>query len=389
MVWECPESSAPCATEYEARAETGQPAMKIISPFLKRVVYPSLSMAGIFRGTSAPGLAVVTYHGIKPPGYETVDAAFDGNLVSADVMRQQLRFLKAKYTVISPDDALAWIEGWRELPLRAVLLTCDDGLLNCLTDMLPVLGEEDLKCLFFVTGTSTTESRSTLWYEELFLLLVRAPAGAFEISAEGIAIQSALGSREERRAIWWNSVQRLSRVNEEKRGSFLRALRAHFGAEPLASTFEKSFVSCRRFGLLTGAETRELAAAGMTIGAHTLSHPMLSLMPPELAYAEVSESRTRIESALQERVWAFAYPFGDPQSVTPQVLAMPQQAGYKAAFLNFGGGLGTELLPFALPRVHVTDGMTEAELDAHVSGFYARLQRGLGRHTEIVERTRG
>jgi peptidoglycan/xylan/chitin deacetylase (PgdA/CDA1 family) len=363
--------------------------MKIVSPFLKRVLYPSLSMAGIFRAISSPGLAVVTYHGVRPPGYETIDPAFDGNLVRSDVMRRQLGFLKAKYTVISPDDALAWIEGRRELPFRAVLLTCDDGLLNCLTDMLPVLQEEGLKCLFFVTGASTAESRATLWYEELFLLLLRAPAGAFEILSEGIAIQGTLGSREERRAIWWDSVQRLSQVNEESRGSFLRALRAHFGAEPLASTFEKNSVSCRRFGLLTSAELRELAAAGMTIGAHTLSHPMLSLMPPDLAYAEISESRTKLESVLQERVWAFAYPFGDPQSVTPQVLAMPQEAGYKAAFLNFRGGLGTELPPYALRRVHVTEGMSVAELDAHVSGFYARLQRGAGRRAEIVETRRG
>ena len=361
--------------------------MKIVSPFLKRVLYPSLSMAGIFRGISSPGLAVVTYHGVRPPGYERVDPGFDGNLIGADVLRQQLRFLKANYTIISPDDALAWIERRRDLPSRAVLLTCDDGLLNCLTDMLPVLQEAGLKCLFFVTGASTAESRATLWYEELFLLFLRVPVGHFEISAEGVAIQGELGSREARRAIWWNSVKRLSQVNQESRGAFLRALRIQFGVESLAATFDKNPVSCRRFGLLTGAELRELAAAGMTIGAHTLSHPMLALMPPDLAYGEISGSRTKIEAALQERVWAFAYPFGDSQSVTPQVLAMPQQAGYQAAFLNFGGGLGTELPPYALPRVHVTDGMSVAELDAHMSGFYARLQRGAGR-LEIVGTTR-
>jgi peptidoglycan/xylan/chitin deacetylase (PgdA/CDA1 family) len=363
--------------------------MKIVSPFLKRLLYPSLSIAGIFRGISSPGLAVVTYHGVRPPGYETVDPAFDGNLVSADVLRRQLRFLKAHYTVISPEDALAWIEGRRELLSRSVLLTCDDGLLNCLTDMLPVLQEEGLKCLFFVTGASATDSRTSLWYEELYVRLLHAPAGHFEISSEGIAIQGVLGSREDRRAIWWDSVKRLSQGNEESRVSFLRALRTQFSVESLASTFEKSPVSCRRFGLLTRSELQELAAAGMTIGSHTLSHPLLSLMPPDLAYGEISESRMRIESVLQKTVWAFAYPFGDSQSVTPQVLAMPQEAGYKAAFLNFGGGLGTDLPRFALPRVHVTDGMRVPELDAHVSGFYARLQRSVRRSAPIGGTPRG
>ena len=105
------------------------------------------------------------------------------------MLRQQLRLLKAHYNVISPEDALAWREGRRELPPRAVLLTCDDGLLNCLTDMLPVLRQEALKCLFFVTGASAEESRTMLWYEELFLLFLGARAGRFEISSEGVVIQ--------------------------------------------------------------------------------------------------------------------------------------------------------------------------------------------------------
>ncbi|HME35365.1 MAG TPA: polysaccharide deacetylase family protein [Candidatus Sulfotelmatobacter sp.] len=352
--------------------------MRIVSPFLKKVLYPALSLAGVFHRTSAIGLAVVTYHGVLPEGYEPVDSALDGNLIRAAVLGRQLRLLKAHYNVISPEDALAWREGRHQLPPRAVLLTCDDGLLNCLTDMLPVLRQEKVSCLFFVTGASAEDSRTTLWYEGLFLLFLRAPAGAFEISFEGILIQGELGSREQRRAVWWNSVKRLSQVESGTRGLFLRASRIQFGGDA-ERDFERNSASCRRFGLLTRSELQELASAGMTIGAHTLSHPMLSQLPPELAYAEVSESRMRLESVLGKQVWALAYPFGDAQSVTPQVLALAEQAGFQAAFLNFGGGLGTELPPYALPRVHVTAGMSLAEFEAQVSGFYARLQRVAGR----------
>jgi len=341
-------------------------------------------MAGVFHRTSAPGLAVVTYHGVLPQGYEPVDPAFDGNLISAEMLRRQLRLLKAHYNVISSEDALAWREGRRELPPRAVLLTCDDGLLSCLTDMLPVLQQEGVSCLFFVTGASAGESRMMLWYEELFLLLLRAAAGHFEISSEGVVIEGELGSREQRRGIWWNSVKRLSQVDELSRVSFLRALRMQFKLEAERAFDEENPASCRRFGLLKCGELRELASAGMTIGAHTMSHPMLSQLPIESAYAEISEGRRRLESALQQQVWAFAYPFGDPQSVTAEVLAMPKKAGYEAAFLNFGGGLGVDLPPFALPRVHVTAGMGLAEFEAQVSGFHARWQRRAGRIAQRV-----
>jgi len=315
----------------------------------------------------------------------------DGNLITADVLGRQLRLLKTHYNVISPEDALAWLEGdgRRELPPRAVLLTCDDGLLNCLTDMLPVLRQEKVSCLFFVTGASTTDSRMMLWYEELFLLFLRAPAGPFEISSEGILIQGDAGSREQRRAMWWNSVKRLSQIDSGTRALFLQATRIQVGGTGERDFRQGDPAWCRRFGLLTRSELRELASAGMTIGAHTLSHPMLSQLPPDIARAEISESRARLESVLEKQVWAFAYPFGDPQSVTPQVLAMAEEAGYRAAFLNFGGGLGTALLPYALPRLHVTAGMSLAEFEAHVSGFYARLQRVADRGAQSGATTQG
>jgi peptidoglycan/xylan/chitin deacetylase (PgdA/CDA1 family) len=361
--------------------------MRIVSPFLKKVIYPSLSTASVFRRTAPPGLAVVTYHGVLPRGYEPVDAAFDGNLISADTLFRQLRLLKAHYSVIAPEDVLAWRKGRSELPPRAVLLTCDDGLLNNLTEMLPVLRHEEVKCLFFVTGASAadTETRSMLWYEELFLLYLRARAGHFEISHEGASLSGNLQSWKQRRTVWWNSVQRLSQLGQEKRTSFLRALQARFGLDSWRAFDPADSVSCSRFGLLTSSELRELAAAGMTIGAHTLSHPILSQCPPDLAHYEIAECRVQLEAVLQQPVWAFAYPFGDEQSVSPQVLTAPEQAGYSVAFLNFGGGLGGgELPPFAIPRVHVTAEMSLAELEAHVSGFHAWLQRRAGRSPQVL-----
>jgi len=351
--------------------------MKVVSPLLKRVVYPSLARAGIFRRTCGTGLAVLTYHGILPRGYRSVDATFDGNLIEADSFRHHLILLKKSYSVISPEDFLAWCEGRAELPSRAVLLTCDDGLLNNLTEMLPVLQERGVKCLFFVTGASTGETRRTLWYEDLFLVLFRAPSGPFEISCRGVKIAGELTTKETRRSVWWNAVKRLSQVDGESRTGFLEAARLAWGVN-VAGQRDNS-VAAERFGLLVRDELGALLAAGMTIGAHTLSHPMLSQCPQGIARAEIVESRTRLEAALQRPVWAMAYPFGDRESVTPEVIEMAKDAGYKAAFMNFGGGLSSPLPLHSLPRIHVTSQMSLAELEANVAGFYASLQRRVGR----------
>jgi peptidoglycan/xylan/chitin deacetylase (PgdA/CDA1 family) len=353
-------------------------SVRFVTPILKRIVYPCLANTGYFRSVARPGLAVITYHGVLPQGYAPIDPGFDGNLISADTFRQQLRLLKKKYTVISPEDVRSWCGG--ELPPRAVLLTCDDGLLNNLTEMLPVLQDEGLRCLFFVTGASVDDQPSMLWYQELLLVFLRAPAGSFTLSSDGVQIAGVLGEREQRRAVWWGAVQRLSQITAESRERFLRAAQSYFGLEETLKFFLATYPETwRHLCLLTRTELRQLSAGGMTIGAHTLTHPILAQLPPELAWVEIAGSGARLEAELGKKVWAFAYPFGDAGSVTPRVIAMAKEAGFEAAFLNTGGGLGTSLPPHAIPRVHVNAGMSLAELEAHVSGFYESLQRGVKR----------
>jgi peptidoglycan/xylan/chitin deacetylase (PgdA/CDA1 family) len=349
--------------------------MRIVSPLLKRVVYPSLAKSGVLRRAAGRGLAVVTYHGIVPQGYEPMDPTWDGNLIDAEMLRRQLRLLKARYHVIEPQDLLSWCTSGRELPPLSVLLTCDDGLRNNLTDMLPVLQEEGVRCLFFVTGASAADEPAWLWYEELALILHGARSGPFEISGGGIAISGELGTREGRQATWWRAVKRLSQIDAESRRAFLCAAHDQLKVNDGMNSGGDDSPRHLRFQLLRRAELVQLDSAGMTIGAHTLSHPMLSQSPPEVARAEIAESRSKLENALGKPVWAFAYPFGDAESLTPEVLAIPKQVGYEAAFLNIGGGLGANIPRFAIPRIHVTAAMSLGEFEAHVAGLHRSLQR--------------
>ena len=353
--------------------------MKYVSPALRSVVYPALYKTHCLRPRGRAGqLSIVTYHGVRPEGYISSDRELDGGLVDAEAFRAQLRLLKKRYHIISPEHFRQWLRGQESLPPLSVLLTCDDGLRNDLTDMLPILLKEDLRCLFFVTGRSASESRRMLWYEELYLLFREAAPGRFEAACGEISLVYDLGPRVHRRSIWWNAVKQMSELDASSRERILQAARIHCAREP-GPEFEQHEASLRRFELLTAAELRQLDSAGMTIGAHTMTHPLLSVMPQESAFREISESKVALESVLHKPVWAIAYPFGNADSITRDVLQMPQAAGFEAAFLNFGGGFRAELPIFALPRIHVTAEMEIAEFEAHVSGFHERIQRLAGR----------
>ena len=161
---------------------------------------------------------------------------------------------------------------------------------------------------------------ATLWYEELFLLFLRAPAGSFKVSSAEIGISGTLAGRDQRRALWWNSVKQLSQVGAESRKTFLDEARVRLRTGDSDLLFPANDLpSQRRFRLLNRAELKQLEADGMMIGAHSMSHPLLSHLPVELARAEITESRACLEAVLGKRVWAFAYPFGDAQSVTPEI----------------------------------------------------------------------
>jgi peptidoglycan/xylan/chitin deacetylase (PgdA/CDA1 family) len=346
--------------------------MRLVSPLLKHVVYPGLSKTGYLR-RAARGPAVLTYHGVFPEGYEIDDPGLDGNLVSANSFRQQLTLIKEQYNVISPNEFRLWCEANQELPPRSVLLTCDDGLRNTLFDMLPILREFELECLFFVTGASLSQTATMLWYEELYLMFLGAPEGSV-LELPEIAMRAAVSQRE-KRSLWWKLVRKLSQYGPNARQELLGRIRMQLKlADGWDAEYREDPTLSRRFLMLSLGELQQLADAGMSIGAHTLSHPALSQSTPDTAWSEISECKRDLEQALGQEIWALAYPFGDSSTVAPREVQMAERAGFQCAFLNVDGDFGIPTAKFALPRLHVTADMTLAEFAARISGVHRSLQ---------------
>ena len=155
-------------------------------------------------------------------------------------------------------------------------------------------------------------------------------------------------------------------------------VRSHCGTQVLRSELSAALRSEKRWRLVNIAELRKLAESGMTIGAHTLSHPVLSLCSEEEARHEIRQSKNDLERALGRQVWAFAYPFGNPSTMGEREVALAREAGFMCAFLNVEHWRAGSTNPFAFPRVHVTANTTLPEFAAHLSGLHARLRRAVG-----------
>jgi peptidoglycan/xylan/chitin deacetylase (PgdA/CDA1 family) len=96
--------------------------------------------------------------------------------------------------------------------------------------------------------------------------------------------------------------------------------------------------AARPYRIMDVRALRDAAAAGIEIGAHSVSHARLSRLRPEQAEREIGDSQARLEDAVGRPVRSFAYPFGDAPAAAVDVVARRFDAGF---------GIG---LRFATPR---------------------------------------
>jgi peptidoglycan/xylan/chitin deacetylase (PgdA/CDA1 family) len=354
----------------------------MLSSILRHAVYPILSKTRYF--SSRAEASVVTYHGVLPEGYRVVDPFLDNTLITIECFRAQLRMLKQHYNVISPDRFRAWLQGTEDLPERAVLITCDDGLLNNLTVMAGVLKEEGLQCMFFAIGLSLEPAPKMLWYVELYLMLMACRTQTLPFEWNGVEVPAIESEPEMRRAQWLRFIADLSPFDALQRAEFLQKAQHCW---ELASDWRTQYLNdpllSQRFQVLSAADVRHLADAGMTIGAHTLSHPELCRQAEELARREIGDCRSKLANCTGRAVWSLAYPFGNPGAVAEREFRLAQEAGYECAFMNISGKVA-ECNRFTLPRVHVTADMSLEVYEAHVSGFHESLRRKLGHQNPIT-----
>jgi peptidoglycan/xylan/chitin deacetylase (PgdA/CDA1 family) len=106
-------------------------------------------------------------------------------------------------------------------------------------------------------------------------------------------------------------------------------------------------------GYMTWPQIQELQAAGMTIGAHSRTHPKLTLPTVSLA-SEVAGSRADLQRELGVAPDIFAYPYGIWDD---RVAAAVRSAGFQAARALSGGEWNSRPNLYALHSVLATDDM--------------------------------
>ncbi|OYU72257.1 MAG: carbohydrate esterase family protein, partial [Burkholderiales bacterium PBB5] len=122
--------------------------------------------------------------------------------------------------------------------------------------------------------------------------------------------------------------------------------------------------------MMTAAQVQALRQGGMTIGAHTVSHPILAVLDESAARLQIEQSRAKLQCLLGERVAHFAYPNGVPgRDFTDATAKLVRSMGFDSAVTTGWGAARRGADLFQLPRF--------TPWDQTPNRFVARMARNL------------
>ena len=185
---------------------------------------------------------------------------------------------------------------------RFVCLTFDDGYRDTMQWAYPILKEAAAPFAVYVP-TSFPDRLGELWW--LVLEAVIARNNRVGLVIDGRDRMFECGGVAEKRALydelyWWLRGQ----PSEAEMHTIVRSLAAFYHVDVAAFCDDL----CMTWPELAGLAADPL----VTIGAHTVNHPMLAKLPKETARAEMELSASVIEAALAVRPQHLSYPVWRP-----------------------------------------------------------------------------
>jgi peptidoglycan/xylan/chitin deacetylase (PgdA/CDA1 family) len=252
------------------------------------------------------------------------------------VFAARMEHIARHYVVLPVEELVERIQGG-QVPGNALALTFDDGYRDNLTHAAPILARLGLRAtIFLVTGYVGTPEM--LWFDQLAQAFKTATRSDVSFP-EGRLLP--LGSTAERLEALAATLHHLKQVPNADR---------HRGVEQLIRALRPRPAERPKRFMLSWEEVDALRGLGFSVGAHTVSHPILARLTPDEAWREIHGSKAAIEKTLGLTVRAFAYPNGGPNDYNETTTRLIREADFTCAVTTQHGLNGSVTPPLELRR---------------------------------------
>ena len=275
-------------------------------------------------------LSILIFHRVLPQ----VDALFPQEQ-DAQRFTEVLSWIGRWFQVMPLDEAVLRLRN-ETLPARAAAITFDDGYADNATHALPILLHHGMVATFFVASGFLDGGR--MWNDSIIEAVRRCRGRVLDLRDVGLGIHPVESNEQQRTAI-------ATLLNQVK---YLDPARRH---ESVACIEEVGGVTLGEDLMMSSKQVVELHHAGMQIGAHTCTHPILTRLSDAQALDEIRGSKMALESLLGDPVKLFAYPNGQPdKDYHAQHARMVQKTGFTGAVSTAAGTAAMHTDMYQLPR---------------------------------------
>ncbi|WP_298824565.1 polysaccharide deacetylase family protein [uncultured Piscinibacter sp.] len=305
---------------------------------------------------NAARLSILIFHRVL----RSRDALFP-EVPDAQSFAEQMSWVKRWFRVM-PLEAAAEALFRGNLESRAIAITFDDGYADNLEVAAPILRSLGLPATVFVS-TAYLDG-AVMWNDRVIEALRACRLPELRLDAAGLG-RHALASDSDRRAAIDQLLERIKHRTSQERTHAVDVIVEAAGVDPPAPL------------MMNRQQLRSLRDCGIAIGAHTVSHPILTKIPGAEALREMRESKLTLEEILGQPVRAFAYPNGVPgQDYGAEHVQMAKECGFGCAVSTAWGAASMRSDRFQLPRF--------TPWDRGQLRFGARLLANLRRQEERV-----
>lgn len=256
-----------------------------------------------------------------------------------------------------------------DLPTGWVVLTFDDGYADTLQNARPALEANDVPATMFLPSGYLDGERA-FWWDELTRILLRPGILPEELclSIDGKRYKWDLGAAarytaeaagchrrwkawepapDRRQSLYLSVYGLLRSITELERADVLSELHGWAG--------NGTTIGGPRH-CISADEAVSLSKQGLfEIGAHTVTHPVLSALHPAKQREEIEGSKLALEKLVNQSVTSFAYPYGGCSDYTAETVTIVSEAGFERACCTSADCVGPAVDLLQLPRLHVLD----------------------------------
>lgn len=266
---------------------------------------------------------ILLYHSVIPND-SPAERLCAGQALPQAVFEKHIRWLASNHRIVALTEYLA---GWPQQKLhkdKPIAITFDDGFGLTFRCISPLLTDLSIPATIFVS-TGHLESGQLLWFSYLKALCFEGLYSIVIVNHSHFPLQTI-----EQRIQAWSQLRTLAKSS----GSPIDFCNRLAKAYPLTSEVVSIYAG------MTHEQIKKACASGiLEIGAHTITHAYLDQLTRENQEQEIQESRRVLSKITRRPIRYFAYPAGDYNHDT---LELVKAAGFDASFAVIPKKIGTD-----------------------------------------------